>query len=151
MSWGKAILAVLGPATLIGPMLGVAGGVLFALILALAESEEFLPGFFVAVTFFGGILGVFIATPICLLAGTVLLKLSQRREILARRRVWAGVGAGAGLLAGLLVGLLSEDIGFAVVLSATAAILGALGGWLCRWMVRRQIDALFTVDTEIFR
>jgi hypothetical protein len=150
MSWGRALFLVLRPALWIGPVLGLIGGALAFLVAVIAGGGPDI-GLIVLTMVVGAILGLVVASPICLLLGTIMLKLSIADEQLLSPTVWASIGAFVGLVVGTILGLLATlGLGGTVLVAGTAASLGALGGYLCRRSLAEGINALFEVDTEVF-
>jgi len=151
MRWSKALLATVSPSLIVGPLLGIVGGASIALLLNISSGA--LGAFVFAVIFgslFGLVLGLMIATPICLIAGSVMLLIAARYQRWTFRPIWAVVGAGVGLGTGIAICSFGNDLDFYIAVLTIFPALGALGGWLCHGRLQRTIAELHTVDVDIF-
>lgn len=150
MRWGKAMLAMIRPALIMGPLLGGLGGALLAL------GGMFYDGSAVAITamflfaVFGVVLGLVVATPLCFLSGTILLRLGDGDEQWLGRRRWLVIGAFAGGAFGFIIGALIETVEAAAVLAALFGFLGLLGAFGSHRLLRQRIEKLEQVDADVF-
>lgn len=150
MGWGQALRAMLGPALLTRPVLGLVGGLVLIAITA-AAGERAGAGILVLFAVFGAGFGLVVATPAALIAGTPMVRLAASDPRWATRRAWAASGTAVGGAIGALFGLsIEEDVAALLVASAFAAALGLLGALLCHRMVARKIAARTAVDLDIF-
>ena len=143
---------MIGPALLIGPLLGVLGGVAFFL-LALTDSGSGgagAGGVAMLMVIFGSVLGLFIATPLAVVAGAAMLRMSANGSRWAMRRAWACAGLIIGGVTGAFVGSLTGDADGFLGIFSVLAMLGTVGALISRRMLSTKIDALNAIDSDIF-
>lgn len=151
MGWGQAFRAMLGPALLTGPALGVVGG-LVLIVMALATGDSGTGGgILMVVLVMGAAFGLIVATPAALIAGTPMVRLAASDSRWTRWKAWAAAGTGVGGIMGTPFGLsIYESAATLLVAIAFVATLGLLGALMCRRMVDHKISAMNAVDTDIF-
>lgn len=156
MKTGEAIRAALRPALIVGPFLGLTGfGLLILIALVGGEPVDGL----IVVLLIGVVvalfLGLLIASPACFVGTAAMLLLSTKDSLWSRLPRWIAAGAVAGPALPLLIwfmmaGEADADWVSGVVVAVFGAILGALGGWLCRRIAAPRIAELDAVDASVF-
>ncbi|MCB2082963.1 MAG: hypothetical protein KDD90_02770 [Sphingomonadaceae bacterium] len=155
----RALLYALGPALLAGPLSGLLGGLIMLAFLMVSIGSGDGPPDVIVITMVAGLItGMIIATPICTIAGAILLKLAMGDERWAKGSRWAVSGMIGGAAVGVLVSiLLGSDMSdyqhfpfvvFAVM--SSGAVLGTLSALLMWRMLRARIAKLNLVDTSAF-
>lgn len=143
--------AMIGPALLVGPFLGLLGMVAMIAFVAIGSGSTSGLG---AMSFFGLlialILGFVVASPLAFAFGSILLRLSAADRRWTWRRVWAAAGLAVGLAASLPFASLSGGAEAWGVLAASCTVLGLVGALLSRRMLNRSISGLDEIDTDIF-
>lgn len=157
MRWGEALLAMLRPALITGPMLGGLGGVLIALAGMIYDGSTTAFYALFLFGFFGLILGLIIATPLCSASGAILLRMSAADERWLRRNRWLAIGTAAGALFGVAMGAFvamgavpSEWLVAAGLMVALFGFLGMLGAFVSHRLLRQRIARLNQVDAAVF-
>ena len=150
MTWGAAIMAMIRPALLVGPLLGLVGAVVLAGIGSATSGFE--GAFFILLyaAVIGVVLGLIVATPLALVFGSILLHVASANEQWSRRWVWALLGLVVGAVAGGLIGMLDGDMATMAVVAGICGALGALGGFVARVLLRDRVAAFYEVDADIF-
>ena len=148
MRWGEALLAMLRPALIMGPLLGGLGGALIVIFGMLYDGEP-LAAFAIGAVFFlalfGVILGLLVATPLCFAFGAILLRMSASDEGWLKRKRWLATGGLAGGAFGFVIGALIESFEAAALLTLLFGFLGLLGGaLLVRGLRRRSLRGIAT-------
>lgn len=147
VSWTDAASSVIGPAIVVGPLTGAIGGIGISIFVIGSEilaggnvAGDMVSGTLTAIGM-GGILGLFIAFPACLIFGTIMFHWSTRHDMCRNYLVWAAFGMIAGLSTSAIFGLIFNDMTW----TRTAWLstpLGAIGAAICRWMVDQKLRDL---------
>lgn len=152
MQWGAAFRAVILPALVIGPLMGILGAIVpFAFAAALGAGGVGYVGFMVAA--FGAVIGLIVATPTCLILGMVLFNMALGNEAWLGRGRWAAIGVAGGFAIGAFFSIIiagSDLLAALPILGGIGAALGATGGFLCHLMVAKKIALAKQVDTSVF-
>jgi hypothetical protein len=151
--WGEALLAMIHPALIMGPMLGGLGGALIIIFVALFDGDTGAPFAIGAVFFgalFGVILGLLVAAPLCYVSGAILLRMSASEEGWLKRKRWLASGAIAGGVFGFVIGALIESFEAAALLALLFGFLGLIGAFGSHRLLRQRIERLRQVDAEVF-
>lgn len=151
MPFGRALLKSIVPALLIGPMLGLIGAVILMLYSAVTTGGD--PGgggIFMIAAFFGGLIGLVIASPICLLAGAFLLVLASRNQRWTGWQPVAVVGGLCGAVPGLALAATSGVGPALIVLPLAGGVLGVMGALAFRKTTAPVLAELDTIDPDIF-
>jgi hypothetical protein len=146
---GQSLKAMIRPALLVGPFMGVLGG-LFLIALMLFGPGGGGAGIAIIAMFVGSILGLIVATPVAFVAGTLLLRMAAWDSRWASRPTWGGTGLVIGATIGAVLGIVGTDAVGWVVTVAVLAILGAIGALLCRSMVDDKLANSSDIDADIF-
>ncbi len=149
MSWGRAFVTMLLHSLWIGPLLGML--VILVYLLFMAAVSRFAPTILFPLLL-SAIVGLVIASPVCLVMGAIMLRLSERGPSFIRRRMWALAGVAAGALVGIGLSFLNDAYRLEVLLVTVPVLAfhGAIGALLARWAVSRRLAEMHAVDTEIF-
>jgi hypothetical protein len=149
ISYRDALANATVPALLVGPMLGAAGaGVLMTVSGIVNDGGS--AGIVVFAMLVGCVVGLMGAGPICLLAGALLVWLASRNR--AWEEWWRSGAAGAlvGAITGALYALVEQSEPQPSAVVGMTMALGALGGFVFRRLINRQLHELRTSDSEVF-
>lgn len=151
MTFGRALLKSIVPALLIGPMLGLLGALILMLWAAFTTGGNAGVGdVFMIAAFFGALIGLIVASPICLVAGAFLLVLASRD---VRWRGWeraAIVGGLCGAVPGLALAASSGATPELAALPLAGGALGMIGALAFRKTTAPVLAELDTIDPDIF-
>ena len=150
MDWGEALPAMLKPALIVGPFLGALGGFILVVLAMFGSGGAGAAGVAMLALIAGLILGLVIATPLALVAGTIMLHVGAADPRWLLRRAWAIAGLGVGGVAGALIGGFGGDAESLLVTAGLLAFLGLVGALLCRRMLNGRVAALDEVDVDVF-
>ena len=150
MGLGQALMAMFRPALLVGPFMGVLGGLFVIILMLIGQGGIGGAGIAIVAMFFGAILGLVIATPVAFVCGAFLLRMAAWDSRWASRRTWGGTGLVIGAAIGALLGIVGTDASGWIVAVAVLAILGATGALLCRSMVDDKLTNPDDIDADIF-
>lgn len=155
ISWGEALRVVIGPALLVGPLVGAIGAFLIfvAVVVISAATEsgstEGIGSIVVFAIMYGAILGVFIASPFCVLFGTVAFKQAIEYPAWQQYRYWLALGCAPGLIIVAVIAMTGEAdaefLGWATVLLVATGMIGAA---ICRRMLEKRFDEFALRDIQ---
>jgi hypothetical protein len=151
MTFGRALLKSIVPALLIGPMLGLLGALFLILWSAIATGgNPGAEGIFMIAAFFGALIGLIVASPVCLVAGACLLVLTSRNRRWAGWQPAAIVGGLCGAVPGFALAAGSRFDLTLAALPIAGAVLGVIGALAFRKTSAPVLAELDTIDPEIF-
>lgn len=151
MTFGRALLKSIVPALLIGPMLGLLGAVTLMLWSAIATGgNSGAGGIFMFAFFFGALIGLVVASPICLVAGASMLVLASRNQRWASWQPTAIVGGLCGAVPGLALAASGGTTPELAALPLAGGALGMIGALAFRKMTAPVLAELDTIDPDIF-
>ena len=150
MGWGEALRAMLKPALLVGPFLGVLGGLILVFLAFFGSGGMGAGGVAMVMLIAGLILGFVIATPLAFVSGALMLRVAAADPRWMLRRAWAVAGFAVGGMAGMIIGWLASYAEGFLMVAALFAFLGLVGALMCRRMLHARAAALGDVDADIF-
>ena len=151
MSFGQALLRSFLPALMIGPMLGLLGSACLLMFSAgMSDGNTGAGGIFVFALIIGALLGLIVASPICLVCGALMLKLAARNRRWSTRFAVMAIGGIVGGATGAASGWIGEDPLAVIVCGVMGSGLGALGAAMFRTMLSSKLDEPDTIDPVIF-